>query len=453
MKKALLLSVVASSMIMAGGDIAPVEPAVEAPAEVASWEFSGTGVVYYQTNDMIPGTVATLGGATGGDLFSQDTSAADAGIQLRATNADVFAGIGAGVEVSGLTTLNLENWMVSDVMQSTGNGEGVLGGTNDVDDVTDGGWISQAYLTYGFGNTSIKAGRQELPKGLSPFAFSEDWNVFKNTFDAVLVVNSDLPDTTLVGAWVAGANYNAMGVLSPLGNAMPSVAPIFLNNITDFNSLNEDRGVWMLTAQNKSIANLTLTGSYYFANEFLTDDNLNILWGDAQYDASSFNVGIQGGTVMHDAFDSYGDDIVAFGAKVGAELAGANLMAAYANVNDGGAPGVMGMFNIGGTTSALYTDLLSDQLLNAPLMAMTRFDMDKFVVKGSMDALGGNIAAAYGYTDMNSYDGDLNEFNLAYSTNITDGLAATVAYAYLSADADDMDEDINVVRVVATYNF
>jgi len=443
MKKALLLSVVASSMIMAGGDIAPVEPVVETPAPAASgWEFSGTGVVYYQTSDAIPGTVALLsGGSIDDSLFAQDTSFADAGIQLRATNNDVVAGIGAGVEVSGLATLNLENWMVSDVMQSTGT-------SGDVDDMTDGGWISQAYLTYGFGNTSIKAGRQELPKALSPFAFSEDWNVFKNTFDAVLVVNSDLPDTTLVGAWVAGANYNAMGVLN---YAQTMFMGPSLNNITDFNSLNDERGVWMLTAQNKSIANLTLTGSYYFANEFITDDNLNILWGDAQYDASSFNVGVQGGTVMHDAF---ADDIVAFGAKVGAELAGAHLMAAYANVNDGGAFGAAaGMFNIGGTTSALYTDLLSDQLANFPLHGITRFDMDKFVAKGHMDALGGTIAAAYGYTDMNAWNGDLNEFNLGYSVNVTDGLGLNVAYAYLSADIDNEDEDINVVRVVATYNF
>ena len=37
MKKTLLLSVVASTMIMAGGDIAPVEPVVEAPAVVSGW--------------------------------------------------------------------------------------------------------------------------------------------------------------------------------------------------------------------------------------------------------------------------------------------------------------------------------------------------------------------------------------------------------------------------------
>jgi|GEM_PF-4000349 len=68
MKKALLLSVVASSMIMAGGDIAPVEPVVETPAPVVSgWEFSGTGVVYYQTHDKFGDS----------DLFKQESSAAD----------------------------------------------------------------------------------------------------------------------------------------------------------------------------------------------------------------------------------------------------------------------------------------------------------------------------------------------------------------------------------------
>ena len=53
MKKTLLLSVVASTMIMAGGSIAPVEPVVEAPvvAEASGWDFSGQAVVYYQTSD------------------------------------------------------------------------------------------------------------------------------------------------------------------------------------------------------------------------------------------------------------------------------------------------------------------------------------------------------------------------------------------------------------------
>ncbi|MDD2450541.1 MAG: hypothetical protein PHU67_01335 [Sulfurovum sp.] len=408
MKKALLLSVVASSMIMAGGDIAPVEPVVETPAPVVSgWEFSGTATVYYQTDD------AGISGIANADIFDQEASAADAGIQLRATNTDVFAGIGAGVEVNGLATLGLENWMVSNVMQTT-NGN------------ITGGWMSQAYLTYGFGNTSIKAGRQELPKALSPFAFSEDWNVFKNTFDAVLVVNSDLPDTTLVGAWVYGANVNGMHA-----------------DMAKFGQLNEHDGVFMLTAQNKSIANLTLTGSWYYAPDYAIDD-LNILWGDAKYDAGSFNVAIQGGSIMSDAFTN---DTTAFGAMVGGSFGMINAHVAYANVNDGD----LGMLQLGGTTSALYTETALDQV--SPVGNALRSDMDKFVVAANADVLGGNLGGAYAYTDGTPLDTEVNEFNLVYSTNITDSLAGVVAYVYADVDGTAYYEDVNLIRVVAKYNF
>jgi len=386
MKKTLLLSVVASTMIMAGGDIAPVEPVVEAPAVASGWEFSGQGVVYYQTH-----SVADL------DLFDQDSSAADAGIQLRATNNDVIGGIGAGFAVNGLSTLNLENYLVSGVMQMTGNPH-----VNDLDGATDGGWIGEAYLTYGFGNTSIKAGRQTLPQALSPFAFSEDWNVFQNTYDAVLLVNTDISNTTLVGAWVAGNNVNSM----------------MLSDLTDFNSVNEDNGVYMITVQNKSITDLTLTGTWYYGADFADGVNdINILWGDAQYNAGSFNVGVQGGQVSHDAFDALGGgDITSFGAKIGATFAGINAEVAYSTVNDGGlvlaqegghVPMGFGAFNLGGTTSALYTTTLADQLFTSALM---NFDSDKFVVRGNMDALGGNIFAAYANTSAGVVDVD--EFDL-----------------------------------------
>jgi len=426
MKKTLLLSVVASTMIMAGGDIAPVEPVVEAPA-AAAWEFSGQGVVYYQTDDSV-------------DLFDQDSSAASAGIQLKAANSDVIGGIGAGFTVNGLSTLNLENSVVSGVMQATGNPH-----VNDIDGFTDGGWIGEAYLTYGFGNTSIKAGRQTLPKALSPFAFSENWNVFENTYDAVLVVNTDITNTALVYAWVAGNNVNSM----------------MLSDLTDFNSLNNADGVHMLTVQNKSISDLTLTGTWYYGIDFADGANdINILWGDAQYNAASFNLGVQGGQVSHDAFV---DDITSFGAKIGTTMAGINAELAYSTVNDGGltlaqegghVPMGFGAFNLGGTTSALYTTTIADQLGTSSLM---NFDSDKFVVKGNMDLLGGNISALYAYTDILGGDVSVDEFDLAYATNITDNFGISATYAYLNADADyegfSADEDVNIVRLIANYNF
>ncbi|MCW8822422.1 MAG: hypothetical protein OQK45_09345, partial [Sulfurovum sp.] len=261
------------------------------------------------------------------------------------------------------------------------------------------------------------------PQSLSPFAYSENWNVFENTFDSVLVVNTDIENTTLVGAWVAGANYNAFGAG---------------NNITDFNSLNDSDGVYMLTVQNKSIENLTLTGSWYYAANMVADinttDDLNILWGDAAYNAGDFGVAIQGGTVMSDGFS---DDMTAFGAKVNGSVSGINLMAAYSTVSDGA------MFQVGGETSALYTNTVFDQINGGSML-----NEDKIVVGANMDALGGNFAAAY--ADSSNDDADYNEFDLVYSTKLTDALGLTAAYVYADIDGEDT---LDVVRVIANYNF
>jgi len=416
MKKTLLLSVVASTMIMAGGDIAPVEPVVEAPvAAVSAWEFSGTAVAYYQTMD-----IDTL------DLFDSESSLGNTGVQLRATNADVVAGIGAGIEVNGLAELPfVADWYSQNP-------------TNDSDHA--GGWISQAYLTYGFGNTSIKVGRQTLPKALSPFAFSENWNVFANTFDAALVVNTDITNTALVYAFVKSANFN-----SQFGTPMNQFDDLGLAPFA------ED-GVHMLTVQNKSIADLTLTGTWYYAADFADGINdLNILWGDAAYDAGSFNVAVQGGQVTHDAFDIGGNgDHNSFGAKIGTTFAGINAEVAYSTVNDGGLLGVAsGGVNLGGTTSALYTTTIADEIFFAQAL---NYDADKWVVRANMDALGGNISALYAMTQGNDMAaGDVNEFDLAYSANITDNVGVSAVYANIDPDQDT--DSMDVVRVIANYKF
>ncbi len=416
MKKTLLLSIVASTMIMAGGDIAPVEPAVVTPAPVveSNWKFSGQGVVYYQTDDAY---VSSRGVTSPQDdsLFSQGASAANAGLQLSATNADLIAGIGFGAELTGLGTLGLENDVVSDVMQTAGNPFPL-----------NAAYFSELYLTYGIANTSLKVGRQELPKALSPFAYSEDWNVFSNTFDAALLVNTDLPDTVLVGAWVRSLNVNGMHA-----------------QMADFGKANSAEGVFMLTAQNKSIPDLTLTGSYYFGNEYAAAENLNILWADAQYNAGFANIALQGGAVMCDALV---DDTTAFGAMISGKFDIVNAHVAYAHVNDSD----LGMFQVGGSTSALYTDTALDQV--SPVGTALRNNMDKFVIAANADVLGGNLTGAYAYTDGTAIDTTVNEFDLVYATHITSNLVGVLAYVY--ADVDNTPyEGVNLIRAVAKYNF
>jgi len=294
-------------------------------------------------------------------------------------------------------------------------------------------------LTYGFGNTSIKLGRQELPQSLSPFAYSEDWNVFKNTYDALVVVNTDLPNTTLVGAYVKRANFNMYGFFPALIPPMPSM--------NDFIALG-DNGVYMLTAQNKSIDNVTLTGSYYMANDFAAVYDLDIMWADAQIGLDGINIGLQGGKVSLDAPGFA--DTKAYGAKIEGKVSSFDLGFAYSHINDSS----LGMFNVGGTTSALYTETLLDQTMPSAALLfipnLFRNANDKYMLKASTELWGGKITGSFTMTD-HDYVGDISEIDLCYTTKLTDNVDLKAAFAHGSFDTPL--DDIDMLRVVARYNF
>ncbi len=455
MKKALLLSVVASTMIMAGGDIEPVAAPV---VETSNWEWSGTAKVYYQTMDHKNFTVDPSAKVVGesNSMFDKAGSAADAGLQLRVANKDVIAGIGFGAEITALSTLNLVNYgVVTASMQSIG----LDAAATDADDMLSGAWVSQAYLTYGFGNTSIKVGRQELPKSLSPFAFSEGWNVFKNTFEAALVVNTDITDTTLVGAYVNRSN----GSLSYAGSivAITAQSPLAMYNygtpgdLADWRDVGEN-GTYMLTAQNKSIAGLTLTGSFYYAPTFnkAADMDVTVFWADAAYNNADLPVtfAAQGGVLDHSATGA--ESTSAWGAKLGGKLGPVALSAAYTSVNMGD----LTVTNFGtGVKSPLYTQ----QVLNQIFIDGHFGDSDTWQVKGVYKGLGGKIVAQYASSSMDLKTDDYNELDLIYATTFNTaygdiGLKAMWMYQDFdgfTVNTIETDDTNNVLRLIASYDF
>ena len=430
MKKTLLLSVVASTMIMAGGDIAPVEPIV-VPVVESGWKFDGNMVAYYQTQDNT-NVVPNL------DLFGTDASANNFGIQLRAVNDDLFWGLGAGFEVTGMATMSQLSDMPGGAIQTAGTYNNNIGGA-----------LTQAYLTYAIGaiDTSIKLGRQTLPKALSPFAFSETWQPVKNTFDAALVVNSSIPDTTLVYAFVDKMN-GSMG------------------NLDTFASLNTTNGVHMVTAQNKSIEGLTLTGSFYYGQELLagpapllvnTNDTM-IAWGEAKFNYEGYSIALQGGSVMD---DDLAKNTVAYGAKIGAKF---NLFdtdfgacVAYSGVDDGSA----GVFNVGGVKTPLYTQMVLNQ-------GAISNNSNTVMAKLGADVLYGHLAVAYGMSTESTniatngaistsafgakqLSDDYAELDVTYKTKITEN--TELFAAYVMTDDSAQTDTRNFVRVWARYNF
>jgi hypothetical protein len=414
MKKIVLLSVVASSMIMAGGDIQAVEPVVE-PVEVEAsmWDFSGQAVLYTQTVD-VQGNE---------DMFGDQSTYAAAGLQLGATASDLGAGFGAGVEVSAIE-------------ESQDSQSSPKGGNAGIDSAA----ITQAYLTYTMGQTSLKVGRQQLPKALSPFAFTEGWQMFKNTFEAALVVNSSIPNTTLVYAAVTRAN-NSVGDLNSFN---------YINGGEDGHGM-----VHMVTAQNKSINNVTLTGTYYYAPDMTIGvdggGDASIIWGDATYKGDAFTVAVQGGQVSPDGLA----ETTAMGAKIAGKIGIVGLSAAYSSVDDG----AVNVANLAG--SGVKTPLYTQSVLNQNTI---KRDSDAVKVAASVDALGGKVTAYYINADLGDTAlastfgagvdgaGTYNEAAVMYKAKVSENTTLFAAYVN-QVDDRQVDDTQNFVRFWARYNF
>ncbi len=445
-----LLAALAISGAVAGGNVEKVEVAVVEEV-LSNWDFSGQAALYYQTMDK--------NGAV--DLFSQESARANAGLQLNAVGKFDY-GLSVGAQVTGLGTLGLQNSVVSNIMQSA-------------DGNLNGGAVTKLYMAWSGEANTIKIGRQELPKSLSPFAWSEGWNVFKNTYEAALYVNTMIPSTVLVGAWVNGANQNGVGAWDGNGNWLMNNGG---SNFNEFNDVNGDDGIFMLTAQNKSINGLTITASAYYGANLLdnmnnkdadlnglpypvgTGDATTIFWGDVAYANADFPVtfAAQGGQVD---VGNGTNSTTAFGAKIGGHFGAFGLLAAYSSVDDG----TTGVFNVGGVKTPLYTQMI----LNQGAIAS---NADTILIKATAKALGGKFIAQYGMTTENDRDLagtigsiDYNEFNFIYKTKVWDD-SITLLAAYINQDLSDkviVDDNgdstltspsaNNVIRFWARYNF
>jgi len=148
---------------------------------------SGDAKLYYATDDQ---EYTGTNGQPQSGLFDQASSAGQAALSLGVT-ADLTKGVSAGAKLYAISTLGLENNLVGNVWESG---------------VKDQYWFGEAWLAATAGKTTGKIGRMELD---TPLAFTEKWSIVPNTFEAMVLINQDLPDTTLVGAYVGKGNGSA----------------------------------------------------------------------------------------------------------------------------------------------------------------------------------------------------------------------------------------------------
>lgn len=366
--------------------IAMLSTATLAQAEV-NLKTTGQAVAYYQTQD-------SSGAA---DLFDNGTnSRANVGLQLKVSG-DLSNGFELGLKGTALGTLGLENKVVGASMQTASTGD------------LDGASVSEAYVKKMIGNTKLSLGRQELAKGVSPFAFSEGWNVFKNTFDAMVVCNKDIKDTKIIGGYISKGNGRLVGTPG-------------LVDLGAFNTIGDD-GAFMATIANSSSKMVQPTLSYYKVS------NEDYYWGDVKINPNiPVKFALQGGEAA---------STEAFGAKAAGKLGPVKTILAYTQVGTGGSIDNLGT----GVKTPLYTQMILNQ-------NFIKTDNETVMLKGITKAGPGKLIAQYASTTSDSA-GDYGELDVIYKFDL---FGTKMLAAYVMQDFESRDNN-NMVRVWSRYNF
>ena len=153
------------------------------------------------------------------------------------------------------------------------------------DEYAGGGVLSEAYLAYTLGKTTLKVGRQFID---TPLVSGSGSRIYKEAFEGAVLLNTDLPQTTLFAGWVD----KFQGRTSTVTGDSNGDAPKFKDKaaftgakqsglITGF-----DDG-FTVGAINKSITNLTLTAQYAIVTDVVGSatqiDDVDVYYTEANY--------------------------------------------------------------------------------------------------------------------------------------------------------------------------
>ncbi|WP_297485057.1 hypothetical protein [Sulfurimonas sp.] len=414
---------------------------------------SGDANLYYNTTDGASGYDAVKG-RTSGTLFSKDSSAADVAVNLN-VSADLvkndLVSISAGAGYTVLTTLGLENNLVSNVWGGshtatapTGANYGkALGGAK----VENASWMKEAWVATTAGKTTAKLGRMALD---TPLAFTETWTAEENTFEGAVLINQDIPDTTLVGAYIGNGNgtetfgQNAQSAVQKTYNL--AVAPV-VNANGKFTTYGAN-GAYAAGVINNSWKPLTAQAWYYDVTQVAT-----AYWLQADLDASSLGVdgltfGAQYSGVTAAASGSKEDNVYAvklgYGMK---DLFAASV--AYSQTNDNGSIGYAG-FNTATSTGTAQSKLYTEAWWNYGYVTRTDTQAYNVTVTSPVNGLV-DLGAYYTNADHNAANdaGDLQEITLTASKSFGP-LDTTLAYINSTVGNGD---NTNSVQVYAKLNF
>ena len=375
---------------------------------------SGDAKLYYATDDSE--NVAGDGG-----LFNKVSSAGQAALNIGIT-ADLTEGVSAGVAMTALSTLGLQNNLVSKIWEDQTS---LNGGDY---------WFSEAWMATTMGQTTAKVGRQTLD---TPLLYSETWSIASNTFDSAVLINQDIADTTLVGAYVGSTNAGGTAAVSYAG--VSGVA--FAGDAGA--SRYADVGAYAIGAVNNSMKALTLQAWYY---SIISSDKA--MWLSADLNMDGILAGVQ--YANYDSATAGVDTADTMAAMLGYEMKDvATFKVAYSQTDDkvGGAGS-----NLAGAQSKLYTEMWWNY------GTITQIDTTSILVSAEATVGDIDLFASYVMADDGTVaNNDLNE--LAISASKSYG-ALDTSVVFINTDepvtgvaGTGVNGSENTLQVYLTYNF
>jgi len=397
MKKGLLLSVVASGVIFAGGNIAPVQP-VQQVAPAASDYYGSIGYRYEFIKD-----------SSKANSWGKSDNTWKVGVDL-GIDKELGNGFGIGAEVAGFTKLGLNS---------------ITSPTNIANDTFE---LSQLYLTYKAGNTAVKMGRQALPKSLSPWAWTDTTVGVKDfTYNGIVVVNTDIADTTLVGAWIASR--------SSMGNTL---------KISDNG---KNKGLFMLAAEYTGVANTTFDISAYYVPKFFSANHAYSVWASAKTKVSSVDLGLQ----LAYAKQSGSSSTVGVAAYAGTTYGDFDAKLTVAYIKDGGTTLNLGSTsgfwgNVGYANTSMGGDIIN--ATDGAKQKIAKLDLGYKLPYGKV--YGG---VAYNKVSGSTVTDKQLAARLGYSFEVY-GVNTKIEYRYIkTTPVAGASTKINKVRVEGIYKF
>jgi hypothetical protein len=389
---------------------------------------NGDAKLYYATTDYDDGVAGDLADGSENGLFDKDASFANAALRLGVT-ADLTEGVSAGVTMTALSTLGMEGNLVSGIWES---------GAENNPTASDY-WFSEAWLAGTAGKTTAKVGRQTLD---TPLAFTETWSIAPNTFEAIVLINQDIADTTLIGAWIGSSNYG--GDVYGAGAAGTGYGSVVADVTNDSRfSQFHNSGAYTIGAINNSFKPLTINAWYYEA-----PSTASAIWASADLDMEGILAGVQYTTF--DPAASAAKDGDALAAMLGYAMKDvATIKVAYSTVDEEQGAGQ----NLAGVQTKMYTEMW----WNYGNVVQAGADSIAVSLEGTVAGL--DLFGAYYMADIDvagtANDYEVSEITLSASKSFgpLDTSLVLIMDEYDYAPAAMTTEETTHLQVYLTYNF